>query len=599
MGLAQEVKDFMAGYQAVTDIKAKKDEFDLKKKKTEHDMEYEDALLELKKQEMDLARQKLAQASGGSGGSGARPMTEYQKAQIELARERLELDRQRIGAASANAADADAEKRANAAIEGIEGTGTSFNQEDFDPSSAGQVFWPDDDEEEEVGAYNQGGLVKGDEEEPIVPPATPAPAATAAPVAAPAATPSAIPETPSGSPTPATAAVDGQRSSSPSDSSAAPESDPNPTKIVVRKSREAAKAAMDSFEREFSQPKQAVGGEESDIDFATGEGAMTPEEVESMRKTVDPNDQLSTHLKSAATLSAAYDYFMGKGQQEKAVRAAKGFLVAERRMTQTLGALTLQAFEDGNVNEACRLLNDACNRFPSGHKIEVTPNKQGVLVYQVSNEDGVVEQGRLSGDEFVEFATGVADGRLYTKMMMHFVSDAESDKGKSQSFGSALDDVNANYSALVQAQTALQSLGTDAPYAERKAAFDAVQQANAALESSRKAAIDLGEASFTGKGDRAAHEARVRNSVQSAMRSDENLAIPSEPEPDQPGLGARIKDFFTGGNEPDTPTGNASDAPTPPTASDEPVPVASAEQYAKLPSGTKFIAPDGTVRIKP
>jgi len=568
MGLAAEVRDFVSGYQAVTDIKNKKDELDLKKKKTQHDMEYENAILELKRQEMDMAREKLAK---GSGGTGAREMTEYQREQIRLAEERLEIERAKAAAAGATKGAADDAAKFNAAIEGVPGGQTGFNPEEYDPSAydGPTTYFPEDEEQD---GYAEGGLVrpKDERDDPMsgalplaAAPAPSAPAPSAPAPSAPASEPSAIPMTPSATPgQPAGAPPASSPEGAPAEQSSAPEK-AKATKIIVSRSRDAAKAAMDSFEREFQAPKAAIGGSEEpgagEIDFATGEGAMTPEEVEEMRRAVDPNNQIAPHMKSAATMSAAYNYFMERGEQDKAVRAAKGLLVAERRMTQTLGQLGLQAFEDGNVTEACRLINDACNRFPTGHMIEVQPGPDGVITYQVSNEDGPVERGRLNGNEFIELATGVADGQLYMKMMAHFVSDATAGEKKPESFGAALDGVSSSYAQLVEAQTNFQALGSDASYDQRKAAYEAVQQANAALEAAREQAIKVGEGGYSGRGDRGTFEAGIRRSIQSAMRVDENTAIPAAPEEPAPGMGDRLKAWWNGDED-----GSKSSLPAPP-----------------------------------
>ena len=96
---------------------------------------------------------------------------------------------------------------------------------------------------------------------------------------------------------------------------------------------------------DVKKPEAAVGpeAETERMDIVTNQGGLSMEEYKELITTIDPNDSIPAYLKSAAVLASTHRYFMENGQPEKAQRIAKGILILNKQMTQTLGALAQHA----------------------------------------------------------------------------------------------------------------------------------------------------------------------------------------------------------------------------------------------------------------
>lgn len=536
MGFAQEIKDFTAAYTAVSDIGLKKKDQKLKEKQLDHDIEYENAMLAIKQEELGMKKAKLAAGSGGTGGDGG------------------------SGGASSSSSKGTGTGTGTGTGKGAldtSGLGVNFDDnvtttenrtQDYNQEVADAAIGQDkvkndedtagDDAADEIllGGYEKGGLV----EEEAVPtagpfkmapkaaPTTTAPAASAATTAAPAAAPAALP-------------TEGAAEPAAEPAAAKPKVDPKATSIIVARSMEAAGKAMDSFETKYRAPKGAVGTPEDPdgVDIATGEGGMTFEEYQKIADTVDPNGSIPVELRSAVKLSEVYTFFKDQGDEAKAIKAAKGYLAAEMRVNQTLGVLASNAFEEGNIAEGCKLINDACSRFPTGHSITVAPVESGRFVYEVKDANGkVVEKEAISTDELMESVSSIADGTLYKKMLAHAVVAARPKKEEQGGgYAEALGAVQTAYQALIDAQTAYEALPDDTPIAEKRAAHEKITAASGALEDARVSAREKGAAAMSGDGNKASQEAAIYEDINKAqVLSPEGTAIPDAPQPRPGGL---------------------------------------------------------------
>lgn len=539
MSFANEVKDFLAGYQMVTEMGEKKKARELDTKRVESDIEYNNAILDLKRQELDLDRQKLAKAAAGGGGGG---LTAYQAASLDLRERELALR------------EAQAEEgKWNGVLEAL-------------PSDTEEV---DPDEFLTTPQYVEGGLVEDERkksalpfDEPVY--TDPMGNTTGAPASEPAIAP-ARPAAPAEKPAPVTPEVT--------------EVNPDAAKTVESKASEAAGQAMRSFIIEREKPAGAIADERQDpgLDIATNKGGMSFEEYEQSIKAIDPNNQIPAYMKSAAMLAEGYNYFMERGQPEKAVRFAKQILVTQKQMSQTLGNLALNAMEQGDVQNACKLFNDACNKFPSANEISVQPGQANSLIYTVKDAGKVVDQGQMNTQQFWELATGVSDGSLFIKQMAQFVK-AQPKQERAVDFDSAtaktVDAYNQFTTARDQYQTYVDAGDTDSD--EARSAYEAAVQAQEAFQAAERQALDIGAKEYGGKG-RAGRD-KAAAAIRSAINDAENTAMPSAPEGYEPQPEEAVT---TPGNEP------ALSYPK------------SKEDYDALPSGTRFVDPNGVLRIKP
>ena len=523
MSFSQEMKDFIAGWAAVTEMGQKNRQLDLQKQELENLKEYRDESLRLERERFDLQRENAAAARANA----SRRLALAEGAQQGQDFEAIYNDNAWVD---------------NVDVGGGSGEDTLGTEAGVDPYAIPTEEVPT----EEVPAFAGGGMVDAmgnatgfEEEEPIVSalPTTPAPAANAAPTAA----------APTSSPRPQ------PRPDMAAPTSAAPISSPRPkprpeqtqaTRFIVEGAQEAASVAMPLLVQDAKGDKAAVGPGSERQDITTNTGGLSPREWEAAIKAIDPNGEIPSHLKGAAVLSSTYRYFVEKGQPEKAARIAKAIIIADKQMSQTLGALAMNAIQNGDQQAAAKLLGDAFNRFPSGHEIKVGTGPNGQLTYTIMNEGEQVDQGTLSTDQFWALAGQVRNGSLFIQEMGRF-ADTYGRKGQQQqtSFSSALGDVSSAYARTIAAQDAYNAAtqGTDA---DPKAAEAARQQwATAAeqLKAAEDAAMRVGVSQWNKRGSRPEYEASLRRAIKAA-KTDEALvtAVPEAPAPgtqsEEPGL---------------------------------------------------------------
>lgn len=412
MSFAQEVKDFIAGWQAVSEIGYKRDSL-------KADKEYRDAMVEIQRGELDLKRQKAEMdrvAEGRRAAVGDTPTPSEVRAQARFEWEKE--DRERAAAERA------AEKVA-----------------DELPDEEG------DDEEEDVytPAYAEGGLVEALETSPRPKPKPEVAAAALKPTAA-------LPTDPqSKPPAPVTSAGKPE----------APKPTPNleATKIVLKPAEDAISQVGQEFITDLAKPPAAVGG---------GDQRMTLQEFDTMLGTIDPEKKLPKHLETAAVLGAAFNTVK---DPQKRYKLARGVLRSAMEQSQILGGLVPEALKAGKVNEACRLFNDACNKFPTGHEVIVTPIAQG-FSYEVKDADGkVVMDGNLTPEELLQMSGKVADGSAFIEETYRFyeqnkktkadpdraIENVETAAGRLAGITETLDGLSKddpNYKVVLEAQTA-------------------------------------------------------------------------------------------------------------------------------------------------
>lgn len=433
MSFAAEMRDFIAGWTAVNEMGNKKRQLDLQKQEIENLKAYREATLDLDREQLELSRANSARSAA-------------------LAAERNAIAREESEA-----------RKAAIVLEGITGDGTEssdmtmdeFRGDDGGDGGMGEALplytgeFPD--QTIPRGEYSRGGLVAlaadggmiydemgnatgmmTDEpaaEEAI--PAAPRPAAQETPRPARAAGPATPPAKP-----------------------AAQEPDPAAVAKVAEGAQAAVASAAPELIADAKKPDAAIGpdAETEKMDIVNNRGGMSVEEYKELVATIDPNGTIPAYMESAAVLSSTYKYFMEKGDLKSAQKVAKGILVLNKQMTQTLGALAVNALEEGNMDIATRLLSDAANKFPTGQKFQVVPTENGIA-FQVMENGEVAQQGELSTDQFWQLAGKVKDGSLYIEEMGRLAAAGEGPRRIRPE--EALDLTASAYAEAMQAKEAL------------------------------------------------------------------------------------------------------------------------------------------------
>lgn len=308
---------------------------------------------------------------------------------------------------------------------------------------------------------------------------------------------------------------------------------------------------MRSFALDSKTATTAVGdGSDKDgMNLGSNKGGFTIKEYEGILKGVDKDGTLPPNLLSLAAIGQATDFYMSKGDTKNAVKAAKGMLIANKKITQTLGTLALDQLQAGDYQNACKLLNDACTRFPTDSQIEVLPDDARGATYTVKDVDGkVVEQGQINEKQLIELATGVVDGSLYMSNIAKFAASHAKDKpdGGVREALSGITDIYSQREALREAYGATDG----ADYDTRKTAYDKMKAADDALGAAKDAAGKAWSSQFTGKGNRAAYEAQGLSEINSAMTNKGALpAAPVDPnavDPEAPTSGKPERGWLEG-----------------------------------------------------
>ena len=477
MSFAAEVKDFISSYSAVRELGEKSAQ-------RKQDKEYNDAILELKRAEQDLDAQALELRRNAAATRGTlAPSPSEVRAQARFDWEAED----RAKAAEDEAAAAAAE----AAISGIDVGNVDLGEFPV--------------EEEPTAQYAEGGLVDEPESAsalPVRPKPRPDALASAVPTAE---------EKPAAPAAPAVPAMPPAK----------------PTRIVVQRAAEVGKEVMDNVAYELKTPESAVGegSSKSGADFVSGRGGMTPQEITALEQKIDPEGTIAPHVKTAVTMAEVHNHFVAKGEPEKALKASVGYLTGIKGLTQTLGTLSMEAAQAGDPEAACRLANDACNRFPDEHTVKFSPDPRFGFTYLVTDADGkTVEQGRMNPNQFLETTGKIANGQAFTNQMFQFVTRHKETGGD---FGQALSGIEkaAGRLAGIEEAFSLKEEG-DEGYAEGLAAR---KEALAALQEAEAAARELANMSGDPKKRRSTEgTASIENSIRAARKAGKEMAIPFE-----------------------------------------------------------------------
>lgn len=607
MGFAQEVRDFTAGYTAITDAGNKKKGLALDEKRIDADIEYKEATIELQRQRLDMEQERFKRGLASASAAAERNAEKAKTAGFD--------------AMAASPAPTAGTPPASASPTLTFGVPTAAIPE---TPAFEHKRW-DGEFGEPVPQYRGGGPVSALEEDPTQPMRSrwteyfQDEQNAAIPTEAPALPTSGAPrlertisntmqtgrdvspqvqnvdamipqDTPAMPPRPS-AIPDARAADAPPEDPRGPGRDalerpkPKPvppsqraSEIIVARSSEAGRMVLDGTEQRLKFPQAAVGegSEEPAADLITGKGALTPAEIGEIYKTVDPNGTIPEYLRSSMALAEAYTYFRDRGENEKAYNIATKILAGEKQLTQVLGTLAMEAFQNGNVEEALSLFGDVSQHFPSGHEIFIAPDANGELTYTVREYGEVVDQGRLSGADFMELAGMAADGRLFMKTLTQFAAankPVDTKKASTEAINTA-------------AETAAQAL-YDKQYAEAMLAAAAAQgdvpeEEIAAWEERAAEATDVWQAARSSAiNDYGAKRTDFDATVKPMVRAIDTDTLMYEPPP-QPERIIVGDDGGTGGD------GGGADLPEPKTK---------AERDA-LPPGTRYRAPDGTVWTK-
>ena len=563
MSFAQEMKDFLGGWTAVNDMSSKSRALDLQKQEIENLKAYRDAGLEIDREQLDLSRSnadrnyalavernRIAKEAAAKGEEADFYNNIYDGLGEEGEGAPREYNWDEVGA-PVDVAPAPAPAPATQE--------QAIPAPSYDPVEYDAMGNP-------TGGYRRGGMVAHmaegglleedpdmpfvDKENPYVDPKKNEELRRQR----------AIPTGPN-EPLPEAAA------SAPPRRGAQP--DPEAAQSVAAQAQAAVADAAPSLVEDAKAPKAAVGpdADTERMDLINNQGGLSMDEYKQIISTIDPNGEIPAYLKSAAALAATHRYFLEQGQPEKARRVAKGILILNKEMTQTLGALAQNAMEDGDVASAARLVSDAANQFPTGHQFQVGTGPNGELTYTVMENGKEVNKGALSPDQLWELTGKVKDGSLFIEQMGRMAGAGSETKRVGPT--EALDlTANAYANAMKAAEALALATEDGADTEELNALRDKARNAKATYDKFYNNSIDMGV-------KRTDIEARAEQMLE--------MAIPGAEQPED--------GIFSSQEGGVTSEGNAVEFDNLPAPR-------SREERDALPPGTQYVAPDGSIRTR-
>lgn len=146
-------------------------------------------------------------------------------------------------------------------------------------------------------------------------------------------------------------------------------------------------------------------------DFAANKGAADPKQIDNVKKTVDPKNELSDGAKTVAAYYAGYQHYMNGGDPVKAQKYAAAMLMAARSSIATNGLAAQVALSKGNLDGAAKLIQDGHNDLPTGTTLQVGKSEGKTVPYKMFDEMGnPTDQGEANINQLMQMATGMRNG---------------------------------------------------------------------------------------------------------------------------------------------------------------------------------------------
>ena len=174
------------------------------------------------------------------------------------------------------------------------------------------------------------------------------------------------------------------------------------------------------------------------MDWNRGFGAIPPEELDAVKKAVDPQGKMTEAQRNMMALGQVYQFQMSKGNPEGAQRAAFQVLQAYRLDAQRYASIAAHAAENGDLDTAARAAVKAYANIPDGRDIAVFKDEDGKLNYSYTDAatGKTIVKGLLTPQQLASQATGIAAGG-FDKLILQAAGQRVEDETKGKGKGAA------------------------------------------------------------------------------------------------------------------------------------------------------------------
>ena len=191
------------------------------------------------------------------------------------------------------------------------------------------------------------------------------------------------------------------------------------TQLTLHTAGMAAEAGMKKLTQEFNAtkapPTEAIATTATAP--ATATTPATAEEITAIRDKIDPTKTLDPFMEGAKFLSEGYQYFMDRGQVDKAANYAAQIIAYNKEVSMSLGEQAQSALEKGDTGQAIQLITGAYNTIPDGQTIQTSPRQDGTIGFRIMQGNKVVQEGAVNTQQLWQMAGSVADGSAFIDHM--------------------------------------------------------------------------------------------------------------------------------------------------------------------------------------
>jgi hypothetical protein len=151
--------------------------------------------------------------------------------------------------------------------------------------------------------------------------------------------------------------------------------------------------------------------------FARNVGAPKRAEVEQMKDAVDPGKKLPEALRPVAAWKGMYDYYTKQGRPAEAQRAAKAMLMYTRAVLTQGGIVATAAAEKKDWKGAANAIAGAVNEAPDGKRMEVGEVTKNGVKFKIWDETTgeMTEEGEAKQDQILKMAAGLTNGTEFMR----------------------------------------------------------------------------------------------------------------------------------------------------------------------------------------
>lgn len=176
--------------------------------------------------------------------------------------------------------------------------------------------------------------------------------------------------------------------------------------FAVEAGRDAVNAALQYGKKYYglNQPQTATPDPQRGqriMAYLGGKGAPPPALMQQVYDKIDPKRQMTEGVRNMAAYSALWQFYMKKGQPDKAQKAVLGILQQNRVNAMHYAALSKAALEGGNLDGAAQFAAKAYANVPTGKDVKIEKDQNGQLVYTATDEatGKVIKKGIMSPQE--------------------------------------------------------------------------------------------------------------------------------------------------------------------------------------------------------